>query len=75
MLRQGLVCTLKWFDFKKGYGFLTADDPAVGDIMIHRTVFRETNNSLVPVPGGRLVVEAMQVGGRWQATKIEQVGC
>jgi cold shock protein len=31
---------IKWFDVAKGYGFISADDPVLGDILIHVTCLR-----------------------------------
>ncbi|MCO6390501.1 cold shock domain-containing protein [Aliihoeflea aestuarii] len=32
--------SIKWFDVAKGYGFINADDPALGDILVHVTCLR-----------------------------------
>src|SRR3546814_9934658 len=32
--------TLKWFDVTRGFGFVVADEPGVGDILIHFTVLQ-----------------------------------
>lgn len=44
---------LKWFDITRGFGFLVADDPTVGDILIHFSVLRPHGRRSLP-EGARL---------------------
>ncbi|MES2022653.1 MAG: cold shock domain-containing protein [Pseudomonadota bacterium] len=44
---------LKWFDITRGFGFLVADDPSVGDILIHFSVLRPHGRRSLP-EGARL---------------------
>ena len=39
---------LKWFDMTRGFGFLVADDAAVGDILIHFSVLRPHGRRSLP---------------------------
>lgn len=39
---------VKWFDVTRGFGFLVADDPAVGDILIHFSVLQEHGRRSLP---------------------------
>src|SRR3546814_13844149 len=45
--------TLKWFDVTRGFGFVVADEPGVGDILIHVTVLQP--------PGRRRLTEDARV--------------
>lgn len=45
--------TLKWFDVTRGFGFLVADDPAVGDILVHFSVLQPHGRRSLP-EGARL---------------------
>lgn len=29
--------TVKWFDIRRGYGFIIAEDPSLGDVFFHHT--------------------------------------
>ena len=39
---------LKWFDMTRGFGFVVADDAAVGDILIHFSVLRPHGRRSLP---------------------------
>ena len=39
---------LKWFDMTRGFGFLVADDPSIGDILIHFSVLRPHGRRSLP---------------------------
>ncbi|WP_375398090.1 cold-shock protein [uncultured Sphingomonas sp.] len=56
MRHAGVV---KWFDVTRGFGFLVADDPAVGDILIHFSVLQPHGRRSLP-EGAR--VECVAVG-------------
>lgn len=43
-VKKGLV---KWFDAVKGFGFIVSDDGS-GDVLLHKTVLRETGRQVVP---------------------------
>ena len=40
--------TVKWFDVTRGFGFLVADDAAVGDILIHFSVLQPHGRRSLP---------------------------
>lgn len=40
--------TLKWFDITRGFGFLVADDPAIGDVLIHFSVLQAHGRRSLP---------------------------
>jgi CspA family cold shock protein len=60
---------LKWFDMTRGFGFLVADDPTVGDILIHFSVLRPHNRRSLP-EGARLECLAGVRERGLQATEI-----
>ena len=39
---------VKWFDMTRGFGFVVADDPAVGDILVHFSVLRPHGRRTLP---------------------------
>lgn len=39
---------VKWFDMTRGFGFVVADDPAVGDILVHFSVLRPHGRRSLP---------------------------
>lgn len=40
--------TVKWFDVTRGFGFLVADDPEAGDILIHFSVLQPHGRRSLP---------------------------
>jgi cold shock protein len=66
-----LECRVKWFNPKKGFGFLvpTAGGP---DILLHANVLRNAGRGSI---AENVIVKATtsQVDGRWQAVAIEAV--
>ena len=38
-----IKCTVKWYNSKKGYGFLSRDDSDEKDIFCHASALREAN--------------------------------
>ena len=60
---------LKWFDMTRGFGFLVADDPGVGDILIHFSVLRPHGRRSLP-EGARLECLATARDRGFQATEI-----
>uniref|UniRef100_UPI0013D6C73A cold-shock protein n=2 Tax=Pseudomonadota TaxID=1224 RepID=UPI0013D6C73A len=45
---QVFAGVVKWFDVTRGFGFLVADDAAVGDILIHFTVLQDHGRRSLP---------------------------
>lgn len=45
-VRHGGV--VKWFDVTRGFGFIVADDPLVGDILLHFTVLQPHGRRSLP---------------------------
>lgn len=39
---------VKWFDVTRGFGFIVADDPAAGDILLHFSVLQPHNRRSLP---------------------------
>src|SRR3546814_14073616 len=52
--------TLKWFDVTRGFGFVVADEPGVGDILIHFTVLQPHGRR--SLPEGARVEDRKSVG-------------
>lgn len=50
---------IKWFDVTRGFGFLVADDPSVGDILIHFSVLQDHGRRSLP-EGARIECVAVQ---------------
>lgn len=50
---------IKWFDVTRGFGFMVADDPSVGDILIHFSVLQDHGRRSVP-EGARIECVAVQ---------------
>ncbi|WP_066720553.1 cold-shock protein [Sphingomonas pituitosa] len=50
---------VKWFDVTRGFGFMVADDPSVGDILIHFSVLQDHGRRSVP-EGARVECVAVQ---------------
>jgi len=61
--------TVKWFDVTRGFGFVVADDPAVGDILVHFSVLHDLDRRSLP-EGARVVCETVRRDRGSQATAI-----
>lgn len=68
-LHSGVV---KWFDVTRGFGFLVADDPAVGDILIHFSVLQEHGRRSLP-EGARCECVAVRRNRGLQAKEIRSI--
>ncbi len=64
--------TLKWFDSTRGFGFLVADDPAIGDVLIHFTVLQEYGRRTLP-EGSRMDVSAIRRTRGYQAIAVHAI--
>lgn len=61
--------TLKWFDVTRGFGFLVADDPDVGDILVHFSVLQPHGRRSLP-EGARVECYAVQRERGLQAREV-----
>lgn len=61
--------TVKWFDVTRGFGFAVADDPALGDILIHFSVLEPHGRRSLP-EGARVDTQAIRRGRGYQARAI-----
>ncbi|MGJ3629783.1 cold shock domain-containing protein [Sphingomonas sp. MMS24-JH45] len=61
--------TLKSFDATRGFGFVVADQPGVGDVLIHFSVLQAFGRRTLP-EGAFVEALAMQGARGWQATQI-----
>lgn len=68
---QGLpyAGVVKWFDVTRGFGFMVADDPSVGDILVHFSVLRLHGRRSLP-EGARIECLAAVRDRGLQATEI-----
>lgn len=61
--------TLKWFDVTRGFGFIVADDPEVGDILVHFSVLQPHGRRSLP-EGARVECVAVQRERGLQAREV-----
>lgn len=72
-LEDKVYCgVIKWFDVTRGFGFLVADDAAVGDILIHFTVLQEHGRRSLP-EGARVECVAVRRQRGLQAKEIRSI--
>jgi CspA family cold shock protein len=64
--------TVKWFDVTRGFGFLVADDAAVGDILVHFSVLQDHGRRSLP-EGARVECRALQRPRGLQAREIVSI--
>lgn len=64
--------TLKWFDATRGFGFLVADDPAIGDVLIHFSVLQQHGRRTLP-EGARMDVSAVRRARGYQASEVHAI--
>lgn len=65
---QTVSCRVKWFDVKKGFGFLIPDTGGP-DILLHANVLRNAGRGSI-ADGVRVEAIVDQVHGRWQASAV-----
>ncbi|MFU8865876.1 MAG: cold-shock protein [Rhodobacterales bacterium] len=68
---QTIACRVKWFDPKKGFGFLIPDTGGP-DILLHANVLRNAGRGSI-ADGVRLDAIVGQVDGRWQASAVSVI--
>lgn len=60
---------IKWFDVTRGFGFAVADDPAIGDVLIHFSVLQPHGRRSLP-EGARVETLSVQRGRGYQAREV-----
>lgn len=60
---------VKWFDVTRGFGFIVADDPVIGDVLLHFSVLNVHGRRSLP-EGARVVCEASRRDRGMQASTI-----
>lgn len=60
---------IKWFDVTRGFGFVVADDTAIGDVLVHFSVLQPHGRRSLP-EGARVEAIAIQRGRGFQAREI-----
>jgi len=60
---------VKWFDVSRGFGFAIADDPALGDILVHFSVLQPHGRRSLP-EGARVETLSVQRGRGYQAREV-----
>lgn len=63
---------VKWFDVTRGFGFVVADDPDLGDILIHFTVLQEHGRRSLP-EGARVECVAVRRQRGLQAREVTSI--
>lgn len=63
---------VKWFDVTRGFGFLVADEPGIGDILIHFSVLQEHGRRSLP-EGARVECVAVKRQRGLQAREISSI--
>ncbi|WP_404333815.1 cold-shock protein [Sphingomonas sp. MMS12-HWE2-04] len=63
---------VKWFDVTRGFGFLVADEPVAGDILIHFTVLQEHGRRSLP-EGARVECVAVHRQRGLQAKEVRSI--
>lgn len=66
---SALSGTIKWFDTTRGFGFAVADDPSVGDILIHFSLLQPHGRRSLP-EGARVETVSVQRGRGYQARAV-----
>ncbi len=64
-----LAGVLKWFDATRGFGFVVADDPVMGDVLLHFSVLQAFGRRTLP-EGTRVEGRATRGTRGWQAVAI-----
>src|SRR5690349_6883106 len=66
---QSYSGVVKWFDVTRGFGFIVADDPQVGDILVHFSVLQDHGRRSLP-EGARVDCVAVKRQRGLQAREI-----
>lgn len=68
----GLAGVVKWFDVTRGFGFVVADDPLYGDVLVHFTVLQAHGRRSLP-EGARVELLAVRGGRGYQARQVNAI--
>lgn len=63
---------VKWFDAVRGFGFVVADDGALGDVLVHFSILQEHGRRSLP-EGARVECVAVRRHRGWQAREISSI--
>lgn len=63
---------VKWFDAVRGFGFVVADDGALGDVLVHFSILQEHGRRSLP-EGARVACTAVRRNRGWQAREISSI--
>ncbi len=69
---QSVSGILKWFDVTRGFGFIVADDPSIGDVLIHFSVLQPHGRRSLP-EGARVDCHAVLRERGFQASEIVSI--
>ena len=64
--------TVKWFNPKKGYGFISQDDTPDKDMFLHITALQKANISVLN-EGDKISYDVEEENGRQSAVNIKQL--
>tara|TARA_B100001123_G_C15276029_1_gene1012205 strand:+ start:1849 stop:2061 length:213 start_codon:yes stop_codon:yes gene_type:complete len=64
--------TVKWFNPKKGYGFISQDDAPDKDMFLHITALQKANISVLN-EGDKISYDVEEENGRQSAVNIKQI--
>ena len=64
--------TVKWFNPKKGYGFISQDDSPDKDMFLHITALQKANISVLN-EGDKISFDVDDENGRQSAVNIKQI--
>jgi len=64
--------TVKWFNPKKGYGFISQDDSPDKDMFLHITALQKANISVLN-EGDKISYDVEEENGRQSAVNIKQI--
>lgn len=63
---------IKWFDVTRGFGFAVADDPSIGDVLIHFSVLEPHGRRTLP-EGAIITCNAVRRARGMQAAEITDI--
>ncbi|GAM02955.1 putative cold shock protein [Sphingomonas parapaucimobilis NBRC 15100] len=64
-----LAGVVKWFDVTRGFGFVVADDPIYGDVLVHFSVLQAHGRRSLP-EGARVELLGARGGRGYQAREV-----